>query len=131
MATPLRIERLERQIVAKVDEVLRREISDPRLGLVTITRARLSRDLERCEVMWSTLDEGPKRNLTEKALDSARGYVQREVAKTLALRHAPHLEFRFDRAFEADARLQSLIGKARAEDEARHKAPPEAGGEQP
>jgi ribosome-binding factor A len=122
MAAPLRIQRLEQQVLAIVDGVLRREISDPRLGLVTITRAKLSRDLGRCEVYWSTLDEGRRRVLTGKALESARGFVQRELAKTLALRSAPHLEFVFDKAFEADARVQGLIGKAVADDEARRKA---------
>lgn len=127
MAAPLRIKRLEQQVCAKVDAVVRGELSDPRLGLVTITGAKMSRDLETCDVLWSTLDEGTKRTLTTKALESARGYVQREVAKTLALRSAPRLRFVFDEGFAASSRVQALIGKALAEDEARRKkaAPPE------
>jgi len=119
VAAPLRIKRLEQQVHAKVDSVLRRDISDPRLGLVTITRVVLSRDLETCRVYWSTLEEGPPRTRTEKALESARGYVQREVAATLALRSAPKLSFFFDEGFGKATHVQDLIGKARAEDEAR------------
>jgi ribosome-binding factor A len=119
VAAPLRIKRLEQQIHAKVDSVVRRDLSDPRLGAVTITRVALSKDLETCDVYWSTLDEGPKRTKTEKALESARGFVQREVAAVMALRSAPRLAFHFDKGFAAAARVQDLIGKARAEDEAR------------
>ena len=127
MAAPLRIKRLEQQIQEKVATVLLRDLSDPRMGLVTITRVALSKDLETCDVYWSTLDEGKKRDLTERALDSARGFVQRAVAGTLALRSAPRLRFVFDKAFAAATRVQELIGKARAEDEARRagKAEPE------
>jgi ribosome-binding factor A len=124
MAAPLRIQRLEQRIVAKVGEVLRREISDPRLGLVTITRARLTKSLETCDVFWSTLDEGPRRVRTEKALQSARGYVQREVAAELQLRSAPRLTFVFDKAFESASRVQGLITKA-AEETRRRAAPSE------
>jgi ribosome-binding factor A len=119
VAAPLRIKRLEHQICAKVDSVLRQEISDPRLGFVTITGATLSRDLETCDIRWSTLDDAKKRVLSEKALESARGYVQRAVAVALELRTAPHLRFHFDEGFAAAMRVQDLIGKARAEDEAR------------
>jgi ribosome-binding factor A len=125
VAAPLRIKRLEQQILAKVDSVLRRDLSDPRIGLVTITRVQLSRDLGSCDVFWSTLDEGAKRVRTEKALESARGYVQRAVAQEIELRSAPQLKFVFDKAFEGATRVQSLIGKARAEDEKRRaNAPP-------
>jgi ribosome-binding factor A len=119
VATPLRIKRLEQQIHGKVDSVIRRDLSDPRIGLVTITKIALSRDLETCDVFWSTLDEGAKRTQTEKALDSARGYVQREVAAVMELRVAPKLRFVFDKGFAAATRVQDLIGKARAEDDAR------------
>lgn len=131
MAAPLRIKRLEQQVCAKVDSVLRRSLSDPRLGFVTITGAKLSKDLETCDVLWSTLDEGQKRALTGRALESARGFVQREVAKELAIRTAPRLRFVFDKGFAEAARVQQLIGKARAEDEARKakSAPPPEGPE--
>jgi ribosome-binding factor A len=119
VAAPLRIKRLEQQILAKVDSVVRRDLSDPRLGLVTITRVSLTKDLETCDVYWSTLDEDRKRTLSEKALESARGFIQREVAAVMELRVAPRLSFHFDKGFAAAARVQDLIGKARAEDEAR------------
>ena len=124
MAGALRIKRLEQRVMALIDEVLRRRISDPRLGLVTITRVAFSKDLETCEIFWSTLDDGAKRTQTAGALESARGFVQREVAAGLALRTAPRLKFTFDKGFEASTRVQDLIARARAEDEARRKTPP-------
>jgi ribosome-binding factor A len=129
VATPLRIKRLEQQVHGLIANVLARGVSDPRLGLVTITRVSMSKDLETCDVYWSTLDEGAARKRTEGALDSARGFIQREVAGALDLRTAPRLKFRFDKAFEASTRVQKLIGDAREKDEARRKDRPP--GEEP
>jgi ribosome-binding factor A len=124
VAGSLRIKRLEQQVLALVDHVVRRRLSDPRIGSLTITRAELSKDLETCEVFWCMLEGGPRRTQTEKALESARGFIQREVAAALALRVAPKLRFHWDKGFEAASRVQELIGRARAEDEARRKEPP-------
>jgi ribosome-binding factor A len=129
----LKIERLQEQIRAKVATILRRDLNDPRLGMVTLTRIRLAQDLSHCRILWSTLDEGAAKVKTEKTLESARGFIQREVAKALATRTAPHVEFVFDESIAGAARIQDIIRQARADDEAR-KSPadrPEPGSEPP
>jgi ribosome-binding factor A len=127
------IERLQELIRAKVAIMLMRDLADPRLGMVTVTKVRLSPDLEQCTVSWSTLDEGKKRALTEKALTSARGYVQREVAGMLRTRKAPRLEFAFDPSIEGAARITDLIAKVNREDAERRAggAPAEPTSESP
>lgn len=116
------LERLQELIRAKVAMILLRDVADPRLGMVTVTKVRLTPDLEECVVSWSTLDEGKRRALTEKALASARGYIQRETASMLRTRKAPRLEFRFDPTLEATSRLSSLIDKTAREDAERRRA---------
>jgi ribosome-binding factor A len=118
----LGIERLQELIRAKVATMMIRDVSDPRLGMVTITKVRLSRDLETCVVSWSTLDEGPKRKRTEAALESARGYVRREVAAILNTRKAPRIDFAFDPSVEGAARVSDLIDRAAREDAERRRA---------
>jgi ribosome-binding factor A len=124
------IERLQELIRAKVAMMLLRDLADPRLGMVTVTKVRLSRDLEHCVVSWSTLDEGRKRALTEQALTSSRGYVQREVAGMLKTRKSPRLEFQFDPSIEGAARITDLVDRATQEDATRRRpdsdAPPPA-----
>jgi ribosome-binding factor A len=119
------IERLQELIRAKVATMLIRDVSDPRLGMVTVSKVRLSADLERCVVFWSTLDEGAKRKLTEQALTSARGFVQREVAGMLHTRKAPHLVFEFDPSIEGAARISGLIDQAAKDDAERRALRPE------
>lgn len=119
------IERLQELIRAKVAMMLIRDLADPRLGMVTVSKVRLSADLERCIVYWSTLDEGKKRHLTEKALTSSRGYVQREVAGMLHTRKAPHLTFEFDPSIEGAARVTDLIDRAAKDDSERRALRPE------
>ncbi|HYC78810.1 MAG TPA: 30S ribosome-binding factor RbfA [Planctomycetota bacterium] len=116
------LERLQEQIRAKVAMTVLRDLSDPRLGMVTIIKVRLTADLEHVKVYWSTLDEGPKRRRTEDALRSARGFVQREVASMLRTRKAPHLEFVFDPSVEGAARVTQLIDDATQQDAARRSA---------
>jgi ribosome-binding factor A len=116
------VERMQELIRAKVATMLLRDLADPRLGMVTVSKVRLSADLERCVVYWSTLDEGKKRALTDKALTSARGYVQREVAGMLHTRKAPRLEFEFDPSIEGAARVTGLIDRAAADDAERRRA---------
>ncbi len=116
-----RIARLQELIHEKIATMLLRDLQDPRLQLTTISKVVLSPDVEFCKVYWSTLKEGGARSATEFALSSARAYIQREVARTLRTRKAPHLEFHYDPSVAGAARIQELIRKVRAEDDARHR----------
>jgi len=112
-------ERIKKQIQRKVSDMLLRDLNDPRLGLVTISRVELTGDRSECKVFWSTLEEGGSRSAITHALESARGYIQREVASILHLRTSPRLEFSFDPALEGIERLSRLLNEARAEDDER------------
>ena len=110
------LERLQKLIQRKVATVLIRDIKDPRIGLVTVTRVELSRDHAQCKVYWSTLEEGAGRRRTERGLEDARGFIQREVAGALHTRTTPHLEFAFDPRVEGMERISSLLREALEQD---------------
>ena len=112
-------ERIRKQIMRKVSIMLIRDLNDPRLGLVTISGVELSGDRSECVVYWSSLDEGGARSAIAHALESAQGYVQREVAGILHLRTAPKLEFRFDPSLEGIERMSRILREAQAEDRQR------------
>ncbi len=115
----VRIQRLQSLIHSRIAMVFIRDLNDPRVRLVTVTKVRLAGNLEECKVYWSTLAEGGARTAVACAIDDARGYIQRSVAEILETRTSPHLVFIFDQSIEGAERVSRLIREARAEDDER------------
>lgn len=122
-----RTARLAELIKARVAEIVAHELQDPRIGMVTITRVELDRELTRCIVYWSLLGEDKQVRLTGQALDHAARHVQYEVGRVLHTRTVPRLEFRHDQSIAGAIRMQELLHKLRTEREQREAA---QGGEQ-
>ncbi|MCU0863322.1 MAG: 30S ribosome-binding factor RbfA [Planctomycetes bacterium] len=123
-----RIARLQEQIKQRLAEVLQREIADPKLGLVTITRVELDAEFTLCKAYWSVLaptsiGEQKARRESQEVLDRARGFVQREVGKALHTRTIPHLEFVHDEGIAGAIRVNTLL-KDLAEEQAKKPPPP-------
>lgn len=114
-----RLQRLESTIKAKVATALARDMSDPRLGLVTVTRVKLDRELTLCKVYWSVLGGEKERKVNERVLEHATGWMRREVASVLQTRTVPRVEFVFDESIIGAMRVETLIKTLRAEREAR------------
>ena len=108
--TNLRIAEIIRQRAA---HVILHELADPRLGLVTITRVKLSPDLGACIIFWSVLGEGSERSKTEHALEHARYFIQRRVAEGLRTRSAPQLSFEYDESVEGAIKMGGLLKQLR------------------
>ena len=97
---------------------MRRELRDPRLGLVTLTEVRMSSDLGYATVYYSVL--GADEQQAQEILDEAATYLRGPVGRSLGLRHSPELRFVKDELIEGGARLSTLIHQAVKDDEARH-----------
>ena len=117
MASP-RVRKIADRIKVIVAEMLERRIKDPRLGFVTVTDVRVTGDSQQATVFYTVLGEDADLVSTAAALESARGILRSEVAKQLALRHAPTLEFIHDALPETARQLDDVLAKARAQDEA-------------
>ncbi len=119
----LRNERIAEQIRAELAKLLREEVSDPRIGLVTLTRVKLSPDLSTAAVFWSPLDIQGEIVLEEvsRGFESAAGFLRGRMAAELSLRKTPALSFRYDSSIEEGSRtlalLRSLPELQRDEDE--------------
>lgn len=114
-----RIKRLQELIKARVAEVVSFELSDPRRGMITITRVGLDREVSHCKVYWSVLGGDKERKLNAKMLDHATAFVQREVAAVLHTRTVPKVRFVFDESIQGALRVQGIIDRLREEREAR------------
>jgi len=121
MVEPRRIKRLEQHILRTIGPLIAHGLSDPRLGLVTVTRVRLSRDLSVARINWSCVGTDADRSRAEHALDHARGHLQSAVARAMRTRTTPHLEFHYDPSLANAARIDQIL--SHIEEERRARAP--------
>jgi ribosome-binding factor A len=113
-----RSKRVAQQIQRTLSELIRREIRDPRLGLLTITEVRMSSDLSYATIYYSVLNA--QRSEAQTVLISVAEMLRGPVGRALGLRHAPELRFVADELIESGAHLSALIQKAVDDDVARH-----------
>jgi ribosome-binding factor A len=116
MANPKTIAKLEAAIRRRIAYCLQFEVSDPRSGFVTITGVELSTDLSVAKVRWSVLDAERERARSEHMLESARGFVQRQMGRVINLRRLPRIQWVYDDSLAEAARLDQLIKDAQAKD---------------
>ncbi|MBW2228833.1 MAG: 30S ribosome-binding factor RbfA [Deltaproteobacteria bacterium] len=107
----MRTDRIAEQIRGEVARVLRDESTDPRIGMLTITRVKLSADLSQAILFWSPLTGADPDAVEEVArgLDSASGFVRRHLAANLNLRRTPALQFKHDPSMAEGSRILSLL----------------------
>jgi ribosome-binding factor A len=122
-----RSRRVAQQIQQALSELIRRELRDPRLGLVTLTEVRMSSDLSYATVYYSVLGSDP--NQAQEILDATAGLLRGPLGRSLGIRHSPELRFVRDELIESGARLSALIHKAVKDDVARHVDGEDAGGD--
>lgn len=118
----IRIQRLQELVLHRVAMVVLRDLNDPRVRLVTITKVKLAKDLSECRVYWSTLEEGGARSAVSHALTAATPFLQREVAAIMKTRVTPRLTLEFDSSIEGVERLSQILRSARAEDDERRRS---------
>lgn len=101
----LRINERARQVVSKTIA----ELSDPRIGFVTITSVRVARDMRSAKVYVSVLGSDKERDQSLAALRSASGIIQRSIAREIKIHHTPVLEFVYDDGTDLAMRLDQII----------------------
>jgi ribosome-binding factor A len=106
-----RLLRLQQLVLETVASTVQRDLDDPRIGLVTITKVKLAKDLTQAVVFWSTLAEGAQRRTSERGLTDALPVIQAAVADAMATRTTPRLTLHFDAAMEKADRIDSILAK--------------------
>ena len=119
MALTHRVERIQAQVREEVSQMLATEVRDPGVGLVTVTRAKVTGDLSLARVYWTIIGDAAERKKTTKALERATGFVRHLLAERLGLRRVPELKFIFDESVAAQDRIEQIIQEIHAEEAAR------------
>ena len=119
MALSHRVERIQEQVREEVSQMLATEVRDPGVGLVTVTRAKVTADLSLARVYWTIMGDAAERQKTAKALERAAPFIRHLLSERLTLRRSPEVKFIFDESVAAQDRIERIIQEIHAEDAAR------------
>jgi ribosome-binding factor A len=106
-----RMRRVDEAIRQVIGDVLAGEVKDPRVGFVTVTDVTTSADLSHARVYVSVLGDAAQREQSLAGLRSAHGFLQQHIARELALKRTPTLEFSYDDTTDRALRLEQLLRK--------------------
>jgi len=107
-----RTSRIADQIQREVAELIRTEVRDPRVGLVTLTGVELSRDQSHAKVFFTVLGPATASEEAQEGLDRAAGFLRSQLSHRLTTRKVPELHFAFDESVERGVYLSRLIDEA-------------------
>lgn len=116
MADQARTRRMSVRVREIVADVIERQVKDPRLGMVTVTDARLTPDLREATVFYTVWGDDAARTDTALALESAKGVIRSAVGRGTGLKHTPSLTFIPDVVPETAKHIEELLERARTAD---------------
>ncbi|RFC36696.1 MAG: ribosome-binding factor A [Candidatus Nitrotoga sp. SPKER] len=109
-----RTDRIAEQIQREVAQLLRLDVKDPRVRMITLTGVEVTKDYSHAKVFYTTLDGVS--DAVQQGLEHASGYLRSQLAHSMKLRIMPQLHFIYDPSIERGAHLSKLIDQAVASD---------------
>ncbi len=109
-----RQQRISDQLRVELADLIQHEVRDPRVGFVTVTEVRASRDLNYARVYVSIFGDEDQTKESFEALERASGFLRSQVGRRLRLRHVPELRFTLDETLDNSERIDSLLDEAGA-----------------
>ncbi len=97
--------------------MLLKELKDPRIGFVTITKVAVSDDLRSAKIYYSVYGETREKEASYRGLESARGYIKRELGRRVRLKYMPEITFIFDESLEYGDHIEELLRGMKDKDE--------------
>lgn len=118
-----RTDRVGSQMQRELALLVRDELNDPRLGMITIQEVRIVRDFSHATVYFTLIGGELSNQETAAILNEAAPFFRHELGHRINLRSLPKLHFLYDESVEQGARLSALIDEAVQEDRAKHQDP--------
>lgn len=113
-----RSRRIADQIQRELSDIIRLELKDPRVGMITIIDVEVSQDQSHAKVFFTSLGDQARVADATKGLQHAAGFLRSELAHRMKLRIVPQLQFKYDESVERGIHLSQLIEAAVADDAA-------------
>ena len=108
-----RPDRVADQIRSELALLLTREVHDPGIGFVTITRVQMTPDLQQARVFYTVLGDDQARKNTGRAIDRAGPFLRRQIGSRLRLKRVPELTFLYDESIAGQDRIERLLNEVR------------------
>ena len=116
-----RSRRIAEQVQRELSDIIRLELKDPRVGMITLTDVEMTQDNAHARVYFTLLGDASRIEEAQTGLQHAAGYLRTELAHRLKIRVVPQLHFEYDTSVERGVRLYKLIETAVAEDARRRR----------
>ncbi len=115
-----RADRVGGLIQKVLSNILKKNISDPRLKMATITGVKVSRNLKQARIYFITSGDRQKKGAAIKGFSSAHGFIKRTLAHELDLKYMPDIKFLYDESLEYGAHIDELIASIKGENGSNH-----------
>jgi ribosome-binding factor A len=125
MSQGSRPDRVADQIRSELALLLSREVHDPGIGFVTLTRVHLSPDLQLARVHYTVLGDEKARTNSAKALGRATPFLRRQIGSRLRLKRTPELQFLYDDSIAGQDRIEQILNELHAGQPAAAEVTPE------
>ena len=104
----VKIERIASMLEKEISYILMTEVKDPDIKFVTVTNVKLASDLGYAKIYVTVLDQN-KKDETLRSLKAARGFIRRELANRVEIRHIPELDFVYDESIEYGKKIEDIL----------------------
>ena len=112
---PARSLRVADQIQRELAEIIRTELKDPRVAMITLTGVEVTNDYSHAKVFYTLMGNAEQRAETEAGLNKANGFLRSQIARRIKLHSTPQLHFVYDASVERGFELSRLIDAAVAD----------------
>ena len=109
-----RSDRIGDLLIEVISDLLRREIRDPRVAAVTLTRVHVSKDLRQARIYFNLLGGAERRDEVLAGLKSATGFIRTRAGKELKLRYVPAIEFVYDDTEDKAQKIERLLNQIKS-----------------
>jgi ribosome-binding factor A len=116
MSQGSRANRVADQIREELASLIARELHDPGVGFLTITRVQASPDLQVARVFYTALGDEKSRAASARALDRAAPFLRRQIGARLRLKRVPELRFFYDDSIAGQDRIEQILHDLKAAD---------------
>ena len=120
MSQGSRPDRVADQLRGELGQLLTREVHDPGIGFVTITRVQVTPDLQTARVFYTALGDDKARRNSERAVARATPFLRRQIGSRLRLKRVPELHFIYDESIAGQDRIEQLINELHVSDPDSH-----------
>lgn len=112
MSSYVRRRRVGEQLQEELAKLIAHEVKDPRIGFVTVTEVRMSKDLRHARVYVSVMGDEEETEQSMKTLRRIEGFLRGQIGKRIRLRHVPELDFVIDETLARAERIEELLERS-------------------